>query len=77
MKLHDPGNTKHITELFAYLSSDSGGEGIAGAVINGMGLQLVTASETIARGAFADAAAHIEKMSGKKVRMVRFRRIDD
>ena len=75
--IHSPPNTADITELFAYLSIDKTGEGIAGGIIEGRPLPLVTASAKLANGLYAEMAAEIQRLTGKPVRLVKVRRVTD
>jgi len=69
---HTPPNTFRITQLWAVLSSDEGGEGLcAGPVINGVMLPLIAADEARLES-FMPMAHKIAKESGKKVKIVRF-----
>lgn len=69
---HMPPNEGPVDELFVFLSEDEAGEGIIGFMSHdGIWTPLVTA-----RGRLVDAAKpiaeHIGKISGKRVKLVKF-----
>lgn len=77
--LHDDDpNEAPITELFAWLSIDGdGNEGIVAAGLPGLGwTQLITSKERIANK-MRKPAMEAGNMSGKKVVLVRFKRVDE
>lgn len=77
--IHNPGNTKPLDELFAFVSVDSRGwEGICGviAVDHTQPMQLVTGELRIAE-TMKSAANSIAARTGMRVRLVRFKRVDE
>ena len=70
--VHDAPNEAEITELYVFLSTDATGEGICGAMLNGVWTPLVTSKRRIAEKVMRPLAAEASRLSGKPVRLVKF-----
>lgn len=69
--VHNPGNTFKITELYAYVSADEGGEGIIGAPIQGVMTPLIGADLDRMKS-LRPVAKALAKQFGVKIKFMRF-----
>jgi hypothetical protein len=76
MIIEDPGQDRIITELYAYIATDpsTGLEGICGVSLEGRQMQAVTSSPATAT-AMKPIMDDMAKRVGKKIELVRFKRI--
>jgi hypothetical protein len=69
----DPGNyLERIEHVWAFLSVDDGGEGVCAAPMGGLGMVPLIAADEARLESLKPIAAHIAKMFGKPVRLVKF-----
>lgn len=68
-------NTFKITELWAFVSSDEGGDGLIAEMINGLWMPFVCADKARLNSLLERARA-IQKESSKKIKVMHFR-LDD
>ena len=74
--VHSPPNDAPITELFAFVSLDAGGEGICASILPNLGsVALVTGRRSVAEQ-MKEFAREIAALSGKPVHMIRFTRAE-
>lgn len=70
--VHSPPNRiARIETIWAFLSVDETGEGIAGAMMRGQWWQLVTADEKLA-STMKPVAQQVATLTGKKIKLVKF-----
>ncbi len=67
----EPSQGYRIDRLFAYLSVDANGEGVAAATINGILMPLIGADADRVM-ALRPYAEEVARLSGRPVRLVRF-----
>ena len=73
-----PGNNLgRLDAIWVALSVDDGGEGICAAPINGMTMPLVVAERRLVDKLIIPAARLLSKMSGKVVRITKFKNRED
>jgi hypothetical protein len=69
----DPGyDLERIDHIWAFVSFDAGGEGVCAAPMGGLGMVPLIAADERRIEALKPMAAHIAKVSGKPVRLVKF-----
>lgn len=79
-EVHDPGNTKPLTELYVFVSVDSNGnEGILGAPLPGIQgtMPLVAMSKQLAMNVLRPIAKEMGERSGKKVKLLKLTNRED
>lgn len=78
MEIHKPGNTKLVTEMYAYLSVDEGGEGLIGGPIGPNGSVMPLVAADLARvDSLRPMAEMIAAHAGVTIQLVRFRTRED
>jgi hypothetical protein len=74
----DPGNyLGRIEHLWAFLSSDEGGEGVCAAPIGGLGAMPLIAADEARLKSIRHYAQHIASVFGKPVRLAKFTTRED
>ncbi len=73
---HVPPNTAPIDQIWAFVSTDPGGEGICAAVVNGLTFPMVTATGSNV-GLMTETARQLAKQTGKTIKLIKFTARED